>query len=59
MDLRRHATTIGTQGFANGGGYSAEYNYPFGVAIDNYGNAYITDFYSSCIRKIAPNNNIF
>lgn len=33
---------------------SAEFNAPSGIAIDNYGNVYVSDYSSHHIRKISP-----
>ncbi len=44
----------GTPGFTGDGGAAtaAEINYPGGIALDKYGNLYITDEYNNRIRKV-------
>jgi sugar lactone lactonase YvrE len=41
-------------GFANGIGAAAQFDLPFGVAIDANGNLYVTDTFNEKIRKITP-----
>ena len=57
IDTSGTVTTIagsGSTGSANGVGTAASFNYPFGVAIDSYGNMYVADQSNSLIRKIIP-----
>ena len=44
----------GTLGYSgdNGPAISAQFNYPYGMAIDNAGNLYVTDYNNNVIRKI-------
>ncbi|MEW5815765.1 MAG: hypothetical protein AB1798_10290 [Spirochaetota bacterium] len=43
------ASGSGVAGFAD-----AQFNYPFGVALDSSGNVYVGDGYNHRIRKVAP-----
>jgi sugar lactone lactonase YvrE len=44
----------GAQGFSDGIGTTAQFHYPFGIAIDNSDNLYVSDNYNSKIRKVTP-----
>ncbi|MDR0442237.1 MAG: hypothetical protein LBH44_02380 [Treponema sp.] len=43
-----------TPGFADRPGYSARFNSPNGVAVDNNGNVYVADTENNRIRKLSP-----
>ena len=42
----------GTQGFANGSGAAAQFNLPFGVAVDSSGTVYVADYGNHRIRQM-------
>ena len=44
----------GAQGYADGAGLAAQFNYPYGVAVDSAGNVYVGDFWNQRLRKITP-----
>ncbi len=48
------AGRAGVRGSADGTGPAAQFNQPFGVAVDGAGNVYVADTYSNTIRKITP-----
>jgi hypothetical protein len=39
-------------GFADGTGTNAMFNAPYGIAVDLFGNVYVTDSYNHRIRKV-------
>jgi sugar lactone lactonase YvrE len=43
-----------TAGYVNGSSSAAEFDYPFGIAIDSSGNLYVGDDVNNSIRVIAP-----
>jgi DNA-binding beta-propeller fold protein YncE len=44
----------GTAGSADGIGAAARFSYPIGVAVDAFGNVYVTDTGNATIRRIKP-----
>ena len=44
-----------SQGFADGTGANAQFNFTFGLAVDAQGIVYVSDTYNYKIRKITPN----
>ncbi len=44
----------GVAGFTDGTGTTAQFNYPYGVAVDPSGTVYVADYATSHIRKITP-----
>jgi streptogramin lyase len=48
------AGSPGNAGSADGTGAAAQFNYPFGVAVDGGGNVYVADASNDEIRKITP-----
>ncbi len=49
-----YAGVQGTASEVNGAAGIATFNYPYGIAIDSYGNLYIGDTVNNAIREIAP-----
>ncbi len=49
------STFAGTvEGYADGQGVAAQFNFPYGIAVDNKGFIYVTDGSNKRIRKITP-----
>ncbi|TXN35208.1 hypothetical protein FVB32_11505 [Flagellimonas hymeniacidonis] len=45
-------------GYADGNGANAKFNYPEYVAVDGNGYLYVTDTYNYRVRKISPNGDV-
>jgi sugar lactone lactonase YvrE len=45
-------------GFNDGPGLVAQFNGPFGIAVDSFDNLYVTDYNNSRIRKITPDAEV-
>ena len=48
----------GAIGYQDGLGSSATFTSPYGIAVDNYGNVYVSEGGSRIIRKISPNGKV-
>jgi prepilin-type N-terminal cleavage/methylation domain-containing protein len=48
----------GVSGSANGNGTAAQFNDPWGVAVDATGTLFVVDGYNNKIRKITPNGDV-
>jgi sugar lactone lactonase YvrE len=48
------AGKAGSLGSEDGTGTAAEFDYPLGLGVDNFGNIYVADSFNSTIRKITP-----
>jgi sugar lactone lactonase YvrE len=48
------AGTPGRTGYADGTGAAAEFNYPYGIAMDKSGNMYVSDESGETVRKVTP-----
>jgi len=42
----------GTVGFADGPAASAEFRFPYGIAVDPHGDVYVADYFNNLVRKI-------
>jgi len=49
---------IGKKGYKDGNGTDAQFNEPFGVAVERNGNILVSDKLNHCIRKITPEGQV-
>ncbi|MBI2515971.1 MAG: SMP-30/gluconolactonase/LRE family protein, partial [Opitutae bacterium] len=52
-----YVTTLagsGAQGYADGTGLAASFNYPYGLALASDGSLYVTELYNHRVRKVTP-----
>ena len=47
-----------SQGYADGVGSAARFNYPYGITVDSNGSLYVADINNSTIRKITPGRQV-
>jgi sugar lactone lactonase YvrE len=48
----------GREGFADGAGAAAQFNDPYGVAVDGEGSIIIADWKNHCVRKVTPDGAV-
>ena len=48
----------GVHGYADGQGSEVKFYHPYGVAVDQSGNVYVSDFHNFRIRKITPSGYV-
>jgi sugar lactone lactonase YvrE len=48
----------GSAGFADGAGAAAQFDYPYGVAVDGEGSIILTDYNNERVRKITPDGTV-
>ena len=61
IDTSGNVTTVagnGEGGFADGNAATAQFYYPYGVAVDKYGIIYVADYFNNRIRKITPTGSV-
>ena len=52
--LAGDTNSLGSGGYADGTNGTAQFNYPYGVAVDASNNIYVADWGNNLIRKITP-----
>ncbi|RMG93727.1 MAG: hypothetical protein D6706_14920, partial [Chloroflexi bacterium] len=48
----------GTPGYWDGAAATSQFNGPFGLAVDSYGNIFVADYYNNRVRKITTQGNV-
>ncbi|HXJ60203.1 MAG TPA: hypothetical protein VNU68_26455 [Verrucomicrobiae bacterium] len=48
----------GEGGSADGQGAAAQFDYPYGVAVDDVGTVYVADTYNNTVRKVTPDGQV-
>jgi sugar lactone lactonase YvrE len=49
----------GETGYQDGGTNEALFNWPFGIAVDQAGSLYVTEYYAYTVRKVHPSGSVW
>jgi streptogramin lyase len=52
------AGSFGNDGSSDGTGDSANFEYPYGLTVDNLGNVFVADTFNYTVRKIVPDGTV-